>query len=154
MYKRQLLFRVTHAFDTTTIHKIAASTSTGTISVDSNTPLTLTTSPAPAPTATVAYATRIIELTTGIDQEESPDSLEPRQFPVPTGSFFELPATIPGDARFRYYDDPLDRRFHIDWHDLSRLQYAPHSDLETFENFPHSAPGPTTYSSRRSSPSP
>ena len=37
-----LLFRVTHAFDTTTIHTIAASTSTGTISVDSNTPLTLT----------------------------------------------------------------------------------------------------------------
>ena len=40
-----LLFRVTHAFDTTMTHSIAASTSTGTISVDSNIPLTLTSKP-------------------------------------------------------------------------------------------------------------
>ena len=67
--------------------------------------------------------------------EESSDPPDPRQFPIPTGSFFDLPATTPGDSRFRYYDDPLDRRFYLDWHDLSRLQYQPHSDLETFENF-------------------
>ena len=100
-------------------------------------PSTLITSPAPAPPSTVAYSTHIIDLTTGIDQADSPETTDPRQFVVPPpGSFFDLPATIPGDSRFRYSDDPLDRRFHIDWHDLSRLQYTPHSDLETFENFP------------------
>ena len=99
-------------------------------------PSTLITSPAPAPPSTVAYSTHIIDLTTGIAPSDSPETTDPRQFVVPPGSFFELPATIPGDSRFRYYDDPLDRRFHIDWRDLNRLQVTPHSDLETFENFP------------------
>ena len=55
----------------------------------------------------ITYSTQVVNLTTGIDPAESSKTMDSRQFVVPPGSLFELHATAPGDAFFRYYDDPV-----------------------------------------------